>query len=268
MNRRSGSRDRPRQSAFLSGADVSHGLTGLLEIGTPLAAREMLFQVSILDARLAPGREAISDAEDDEPVPLSPIENAGAVCESASFAAQLAHLAILEIEHQDRFDGLGDLLAVRSDILNRSAANAAGNSAEALDSRAISGHGSGDEPVPLFAGAHFEEYFIAIVPWRSSIPEIATLRTSPGQPASATTRLLPPPNTNKGKSRERANLTACGTSAADFVPRQISRRPADFKGRKRRQGNVFQSNHNSDGFTIRQAETLIATSARSPTRPA
>src|ERR1039458_2319366 len=44
------------------------------------------------------------------------------------------------------------------------------------------------------------------------MPGSAIFNTSPGQPVSATTRLLPPPRTNRGRSRERANVAACCTS--------------------------------------------------------
>src|SRR5580704_2387469 len=44
------------------------------------------------------------------------------------------------------------------------------------------------------------------------MPGTETFKTRPGQPASATSRLLPPPRTNKGRLREWANVTASCTS--------------------------------------------------------
>src|ERR1022692_2139219 len=54
-------------------------------------------------------------------------------------------------------------------------------------------------------------------PPRCSMPSTATFSTSPDQPASATTRLLPPPRTKRGRSRERANVTASRTSPTSLA---------------------------------------------------
>ena len=52
-------------------------------------AREMFFQVGILDARLPPGGKRISDAQDDVAPPLAGVEDAGAIAEAAGFVAQI-----------------------------------------------------------------------------------------------------------------------------------------------------------------------------------
>src|SRR4029077_3437451 len=54
-------------------------------------------------------------------------------------------------------------------------------------------------------------------PGRCSMPGAAIFRTKPGQPLSATTRLLPPPRTKRGWFFDCAKLTASCTSAADFA---------------------------------------------------
>src|SRR5258708_5874487 len=50
-----------------------------------------------------------------------------------------------------------------------------------------------------------------------SMPEMATCRTSPGQPESATTRLLPQPRMKSARFLASANVTASCTSAADLA---------------------------------------------------
>src|SRR6476660_9738224 len=103
----------------------------------------MLFQVGVLDARLAGGREGISHAQDDEPTAFAGVEDAGAVLKCAGLGAEFTDLSVLEIEHQHGLDGFGDLLAIGAHILYRGSAHATRTAAHAFDASAISDVGSG-----------------------------------------------------------------------------------------------------------------------------
>src|SRR5713101_486193 len=119
----------------------------------------MLFEVGVIDARLAAQRQRIGYPQDDETSPFAGVEDAGAVLESASFGAEFTYLSVYKIEDLNRLDGFGNFLTVSSHILNGGPAHAPRNAAQTLDPRAISGDGAGHEPVPLFAGPHIEERF-------------------------------------------------------------------------------------------------------------
>jgi len=114
-------------------------------------------EIGVGDARLAAGSERVGDAQNDEASALSGIEDARTVTEPAGFVAQVAQLAVLQVEDVHRFDGLCDFLSVGADILYRRAADTAGNAAEALHAGAACADGVPDEAVPGFARADVEE---------------------------------------------------------------------------------------------------------------
>jgi hypothetical protein len=68
------------------GAYPAHRFAGPGQGGRILKAREMLFQVGVLDARLAGGRQGISHAQDDETSAFAGVEDAGAVLKCAGLA--------------------------------------------------------------------------------------------------------------------------------------------------------------------------------------
>src|SRR5579863_5080371 len=78
----------------LQGADMADGFTGLGQVWRGFAASEVALEVGIGEARLAFGSERVSDAQNDEASAPGGVEDAGAVGESASFAAEFAELAI------------------------------------------------------------------------------------------------------------------------------------------------------------------------------
>src|SRR5262249_39080594 len=78
------------------------------------------------------------------------------IAETAGLVTEVPHLAIFKIQDLNRFDGLGNFLTVGADILYGCRAHASGNSAEALDTRAIGGDGAGYELVPVFSCADVE----------------------------------------------------------------------------------------------------------------
>ena len=90
----------------------------------------MLFQVCVVDARVAARPERIGYPQDDETSPFAGIEDAGAVLESASFGAEFTYLSVYKIEDLNRLDGFGNFLTVSSYILNRGPAHAPRNAAQ------------------------------------------------------------------------------------------------------------------------------------------
>src|SRR6202035_565534 len=97
--------------------------------------------------------------QDNEPTALGRIKNTGTVGESRGFDAQFAHLAISQIEHFDRLNGLRHLLSVCAHILHGCSTYAAGDAAQALHARAPRHNGVGDEAVPRLAGADLKPSF-------------------------------------------------------------------------------------------------------------
>ena len=118
-----------------------------------------------------------------------------------------------EVVGADLRDGLGDLLTIGSDVLDWRAAGVAGDAGQAFDSGVSAVDGVEDDIVPIFAGADFEQDFIAAV--RSGFEVgMATRMTRPSKPASLIRTLLPPPRTNSGRLRSRANAAASANSAS------------------------------------------------------
>ena len=115
-----------------------------------------------------------------------------------------------------------------------------------LDASAASHHGVRDEPVQDSpAPASKRTLPSSFWPLCWSMPCTAIFNARPGQPVSATTRLLPPPRANTGKiSRMRESnrllhfLDVTGLG-------EISRRPSDFDGGQRCERNVFKQQHES-----------------------
>src|SRR5690242_13601047 len=86
----------------LQGADVTHGLARLRQIGPQLALFEMPFQVGIFDVRLTLGPEGERYLQDDESSTLAGIENTGAIAEPAGLRAQFPNLPVLKVEDLNR----------------------------------------------------------------------------------------------------------------------------------------------------------------------
>src|SRR5690242_13966884 len=87
-----------KQQHPLERADVPHSLARLGKIGRCLAAFEVMFQISVADARFASGGKRVDDPQDHEPPAFAGIKNARAISEAASLAAQFTHGAVFEIE--------------------------------------------------------------------------------------------------------------------------------------------------------------------------
>ena len=79
-------------------ADVAHGLAGLGQVGGILAAGEVMLEIGVGNVRLAAGTERVSHTKNNEPSALACIKDAGAIAESAGFAAEFANLVIAKIE--------------------------------------------------------------------------------------------------------------------------------------------------------------------------
>ena len=98
--------------------------------------------------RSASGRKRVGDAQDDETPAFGGIEDAGAIRKCAGFAAEFAHLPVLEVEYFDGLDRLRDFLSVGAHVLHRCAADTAWNAAQALDPGAPGSDRMGDEAIP------------------------------------------------------------------------------------------------------------------------
>ena len=81
------------------------------------------------------------------------VEEAGAVGEVAVSRGEVDEVGGFEIEGAYGGDGGGNLLTVGSDILDRSTADGAGNSGEALKACAVVGDGALHKGVPVFSGS-------------------------------------------------------------------------------------------------------------------
>src|SRR5947208_5846528 len=169
----------------------------------------MLFEVGVADVSLAFRREPIGDAENDETSALSCIEDAGAIAECAGLATEFPHLPVLEIEHLDRFDRLGNILSIRAHILHWGAAHAAGNAAEALDAGALCLHRLGYEVVPRLSRAGVEE---SLAIYRGSGFALHTyIRNLQNQPGPASIRDKQIAATAQDKQRQAARVSKIGS---------------------------------------------------------
>ena len=159
------------------GANLANRVSGVGQRRSLAASRKMLFQVGILNFRLAARDQFVGDANNNEASALGGVEDAGAIAEAAGFVAEFVELSVFKIERENGIDGFRDFLPVGPDVLHRRSAHAAGNSAQTFDPRAIAGDGTGDEFVPLFAGSDFER-LLCLAPrfrrWQFSEPDPAS----------------------------------------------------------------------------------------------
>jgi len=153
-----------------------------------------------------------------------------------------------QVERAHRFDGVGDLLPIGADVLCGRAADAAGNAAQALDACAIlvtawATKSSQLTPAPTLKSTPLPAESCT---FGAAIPPMAIFSTSPGQPESAMTRLLPPPRTNKGSLRAFAIARASANVVFALQFRKVARHSAHLQGGQWRERNVFLNRHEAD----------------------
>jgi hypothetical protein len=224
-----------------------------------LPSRKMFFQVGVLDARCALGRQPIVHPYNHVPSALSGVENARAVTESAGLGAQVMELSISHIEGEYRIHTLGDLLPVGPHILHRRAAHAAGNAAEALDPGTIARHRPRHESVPWFSRSHFE----------SRLP-ILTALFNPAHrhlereawPAGIRDHQIAASSQHKeGKSTAPRECDARLHLGDGRRLQKKSRRTADLEGCQRRQSHIFLDPHGDASIYTTRPGTASALSA-------
>ena len=133
-----------RAAAIGVSGDEEHafGLTdcadGVVDLeGRGLVVGEMLLEVGVVEAWGGAGVEAEGDAGDDVAVAVGGVEDALAVGEVAVGGGEGGEGVGREIEGADGGDGLGDLLAVGSYVLDGGSADEAGDAGEALDAAEV-----------------------------------------------------------------------------------------------------------------------------------
>jgi hypothetical protein len=99
-------------------------------------------------------RQVERHAQHDEPV--GPAEPAGPVAETAPLIRHLADIPGHPVVDPHQGDGLGDLLAVGADVLDRGGAGQPGDAGQALKAGQPLGHAPGHHRVPVLAGRHGE----------------------------------------------------------------------------------------------------------------
>jgi hypothetical protein len=92
---------------------------------------------------------------------LAALERAVAVTEAAAGGVEGDGGAGDAVDGAHLDDGLGDLLAVGADVLDRRRADVAGDAGEALEAGPALGDGAGDEVVPQLAGSGMHEDAVA-----------------------------------------------------------------------------------------------------------
>src|ERR1039458_1007693 len=95
------------------------------------AIQEETLQVRILQKRYGASPEQVVHARDNEAVAPRRIEDAAAIGKAAVRCRKLGKREGIAVEHPDRDDCLGDLLAVRAHILHRRPTQGSRNSGEA-----------------------------------------------------------------------------------------------------------------------------------------
>ena len=140
----------------LRAPERQHRLAHPSQIGRPAALSYRPRQLRIAERRLAPRHEAEGRREHREAVRMA-AEPAVPVAEGALARREGALLQGLPIEHPDRVEHVGDLLAVGADVLDRRGAHRARNAGEALEPGQALLHGGLDQPVPRLAGAGGEQ---------------------------------------------------------------------------------------------------------------
>src|SRR5690349_442441 len=143
---------------------------------------KVFLEVSILDFRRPARLKRIPDPQNDVPPSFAGVEQAAAICETAAWIADVAQLAVMQIQCQDLGDRLRDLLSVGTHVLDRRSADCARNPAQALDPGAVRFYGAFHQLVPFLACTYLEDspaVFAALIdtgdrdpqhqPWKSRI---------------------------------------------------------------------------------------------------
>src|SRR5579862_220904 len=123
----------------------------------------MFLQIGVRQRWSPASLQAIVHPENDVASAFGGVEDARAITKSASRSWQDDDAGGLRIESANRFDRVGNLLAVGSHVLHRSSPDAAGNAAETFDPRAVLHNRLRDEIVPIDASAHAKEDRVALV---------------------------------------------------------------------------------------------------------
>ena len=145
-----------------------------------------------------------------------------AVDEAALVRAHLCDRAGLAVEHLDRLDGLGDLLPVRADVLDRRRADRAGDPGQALEALQALARRSARRASSQSSPAAT----VSVVPSRAT-PRVAIRTTVPSTPASAITTFEPPAITSAASRglldqlRLLVDLHERGRRAAELQRRQL-----------------------------------------------
>jgi hypothetical protein len=102
--------------------------------------------------RFPSARQFVCDGEDNIPIDLRRIENAFAICKLAIAVAKIDETESFPVKAANVCDRLGNLLSVRTHILNWRSTHESGDSAEAFNARKIVRYAEFDKAIPL-AGA-------------------------------------------------------------------------------------------------------------------
>ncbi len=127
-------------------------------------------EIGIGETRACGAVEAKGDLGDDVASSMRGVEDAAAIGEVALLVAEGNVAKSFEVEGADLRYGVGNLLTVRPDVLDRRAADAAGNAGEALDTADALLTDGEDEGVPVGAGSRRDIEDIAFgdcLGWRS-----------------------------------------------------------------------------------------------------
>ena len=180
----------------------------------------------------------------DESSALRCVEDAGPVAELAPFIAQIAHLAIVQVENLNRGNGLGHFLSVGADILHGRAAYTAGNAAQAFDAGTANHHGARNEFVPGLSRAGIEKNLAVIVACGLLVDPLKRNFQHQARPPRVGDHQVAAAAQNEqrqvARARERNRLLHFADVAGlDEEPRRASY----FDGGERRERNVFEQEH-------------------------
>src|SRR5579871_5766842 len=121
------------------------------------ARGKIIFHVGVFKERLSILFQVIHHTKDNVAVPLCAVKNASAISKAAFGLVQFNDLAGGNLQHADVNDSVRYLLPISSNVLHRSAADSAGNPAQALDSRIFFTYGMADKLIPVFSCADAEK---------------------------------------------------------------------------------------------------------------
>src|SRR5579872_1527226 len=241
----------------LERANVPHGLANFGKIRCRLASFEVPLQVGISEVRLASRRDRVHHAKNDETFALRGIENTRAICEATGLIAKFAYLTVFQVEDLNRLDRLRNFLPVSADVLYWSAAHAARNPAQALNSRAVRHDRMRHEAIPGFSSAHVEQNLtLIVVPGPLLDAGDRDFQDEPW-PAGICHDQVAPTTQHKQRqvpsSRQRNRLL-------DLInglrTNEEPRGPPHFEGRQRRERNIFLKQHRFD-YTTAFVDALL-----------